>query len=271
MKNFSQIVEFKEEKFGLFKAKNGKGNWYGFLSSISAYFIEDNGREYVTRYLDKNRELIGEVDNVVKLLNIWNIGEHFTARQLCALLFKYTEYSELIEEFADNYDQGQVRQVSSMKYNSSYRTKYVLYCFKDFVTIVDDDKIKEITVDIALGYDMEEKNTNDIKLSIYAYNNAYDFNYRDFETYYESFNDLSKNDDIKQVRRRISERIEISIKDIKNIFGEDVRIVFIKPEKNYFGCRKGNDKNFSRLENLVFNDIRNNYDVIEREKEDEEE
>lgn len=259
MKIFSPIVEFKEEKFGLFKAKDKEGNWYGFLSSISAYFIKDNGKEYVTRYLDKNRELIGKRDDVVKLLNIWNIGEHFTARQICALLISHYEKggANSLEAFATKYGAD---QYNIWKYYFNYRTKDVLDCFKDFGTIVDDDNIEKIAVEIGLGYDMEEENTNDIKLSIDVYN----IDYRDFKIYSGKIYDLSNDGDIELVRWQISVRVGDFIGDIRNIFGKDVRIVFNEPTKNCFDCCKGDDENFSRLEDLVFEDIRNNYDVVEK-------
>lgn len=82
MGNLSQIVEFKEEKFGLFKAKNEDGELYAFLSKVSAYFIEDTGEEFITRYLDKNKELIGKRNDIVKCSDIWNVGTRFTVKEL---------------------------------------------------------------------------------------------------------------------------------------------------------------------------------------------
>lgn len=269
MKNFSQIVEFKEEKFGLFKAENKEGDWYAFLSSISAYFIEDNGREYVTRYLDKNKELIGEVDNVVKLLNIWNIGEHFTASQICTLIHDCNQYyiNKTIG-FARNYDNGRRNYLM-------YRTKDVFVdCFKDFVTIVDDN-IEEINVDISdIEYNIDEEgNIYKIFFLMYANDNN-SLCYEDTYTYRTGFIHLNDNE-FKTIKGWINHGVKNFIRDLKNIFGEDVHIVFYEPRKFFPVDSEDEDdddyKYLSKIEDLVFENIRNNYDVIERKKYEEDE
>ena len=261
MKNLTQIVELKEGKLGLFKAKSKEASsWYIFLSKVFAYFIEENeDGEYITRYLDENRELIGKSNDVVKCVNLWNTDKHFTIKQLCTDL-EEEYYAVDTIGFAPEYLNGEDSS-NLEKYYINYRTKNVLDYFEKFGAIIDKyDDIKKIKINVCIGYDTEDEDTNDILCQI----NIYNLDYSDSHTYKGKYHDLRKDDDIKVIRKCINRAIETFIEDIKTLFGQEICIVFDEPRKNAFDCYKGDDENFSRLEDLVFEDIKNKY-VVEKE------
>lgn len=252
MGNLSQIVEFKEEKFGLFKAKNEDGELYAFLSKVSAYFIEDTGEEFITRYLDKNKELIGKRNDTVKCSDIWNVGTRFTVKELCDYLEKnYYLVDGETDSLAFKYASS---SSSIMQFYNNYKTKNVIDWFKYYGAVIDTSNVEKVNVHVSIIFNYEGDNDiDDITLLL----SVSDIKYCDTKRYYRKYTPLNDENDIDDLRTNIMGRIRDFFIDLTEVFGRELLIIFDDKIEVDDNCN--DDENFSKLVSLVDKDIKRTY------------